>query len=466
MRSIALPFVLSAVPLALAVACGGAAFDTASPPGGATGGSAGSPGGDGGSAGSAGSATGGRAGGGGPIGSGGSGGVISVDAGPPPRDAMPPSDVTQPPPDGSGCAALPTGAKDVYIDQRFTGTVSTGAAPCPFKTILEGLRAATTHPTVQIVHVAGTAAGLVYHEADSLAVGANVTLLGEGPLRTGILVQASSGGGAAVSLEAGAVLDGFSVTAPVGDAVLLANALPAPRVRNAMVSNAKATGIVALGPAEIGPNVTAATNGGNGIWAKGPGTLHIAYDPAQGTSSFDKNVLNGINLDGAALLAFDGGTANGNQGMGVRLAGSGAGTAGLAHVINGLTASYNANIGIMVSAGQSVKIRSSSLLGNAVYGLYYAYGSAGNLDIGLATDPGGNTFATVSVTTRNKLAGIYLCKPRGQGTQPAIADMWSVCPPSQVAFPGCDTIPPYYADVVYAPPNGDPLYDSACTAAP
>jgi hypothetical protein len=463
MRTSASCFLLAIALAPFAVHCGGAAFDSASPAGGSNE-TGGSPGGTGGSA------TGGWAGGtgghnsGGTTGSGGGGaGIIVVDSGP--ADVyVPPPDVTPPPLDGSGCAALPNTATDVYVDQRYTGAMMTGAATCPYRTITDGLHAAGALVGTRTVHVAGATTGLVYREADALMVNTNVVLLGAGPAQTTILVPASTSGSSyAVAVEGGAVLDGFTISTPTGDGVLMASAMPAPIARNVSASFAKGNGIVVLGTAEIGPMVMANNNGANGVYAKASGLVHIAWDPAKGPNAFDNNGTNGVSLEGTAWLAFDGGSVSGNTGMGVRLAGSVSPT----HVITSLTAKANKGAGVMVSAGQSLQIRGSVLAANTTYGLYYAYASsAGVLDLGPNNQKGGNTFGG-GWASRNTLAGIYLCKSRGQGTQAANGNFWSACPPTQIMLAGCDTLPGGYADVAYAPAvGGDPVYDSTCSVGP
>ena len=381
-------------------------------------------------------------------------------------DAPPPPDTT-PPPDGAACAPLASGATDVYVDKRYTGGGSTGTAACPFLTIQAGITAAGALTGTRTVHVAGDAAGLIYSEVGSVLVNHNIILQGDGPLKTTISATGTCGGGmCAVVVEGGGTLDGFTVISPGGDGILTAVASPAPVVKNVSANGSKGNGIVALGSVELGPNIIANKNGGQGVAANGGGLVHVNAAGAGGSNAFDSNGANGINVEAGATLKFEGGLASGNGFNGIRLAGLSPASV-VSHSIAGLTATGNKNTGVSAFNGQTVKIRRSSMVTNGNLGLFYAYSGTSTLDIGVTTDKGGNTFGGATVATRNGKAGIYLCKSRGLGTQPAESDSFSVCPPTQTSLPGCDTAPSSYTDVAYVPAIvGDPVVATTCTVGP
>jgi hypothetical protein len=219
-------------------------------------------------------------------------------------------------------------------------------------------------------------------------------------------------------------------------------------------------GIVALGAIELGPNIVASKNGGQGLSSTGTtGVVHVVA----GANAFDNNGANGIDIEGATLN-FEGGNAESNGFNGIRFGAAGA--PGSTHTVTGLVAK-GSNTGISSFGGQNLKIRSSTLLTNKIYGLLYNYAAGYTLDLGLAGDAGGNTFGGATIATRNVKAGIYLCKSRGAGTQPAEGDIFAACPPAQASFATCDVAPAAYTDVAYSPVvAGDPVVAAACTVGP
>jgi hypothetical protein len=347
------------------------------------------------------------------------------------------------------CGPLPAGAKDVYVDGRFTGTPQTGVAACPLSTILKGVAAATLLGGAVTVHVAGATPALVYAETGPVTVGASVTLKGDGPARTTISASgACATTTCAVLVSGGGALDGFTVVSTGGDGIVTAAMAPAPVVKNVAANGSKGNGIVALGAAELGPGVAASNNGAGGLQSPlaASGRLHVI-----GTSNaFDGNGGNGVNVDGAATLSFEGGTASGNF-QGIRLAGATAASGG-GHTITSLVASNNKGPGGVVAyGGQTIKMRSSSLVGNANVGLLYNYVNGSTLDLGAgAADPGNNTFGSATAASRNGKVGLRLCGAGAAGTQPAYADLWSSCPPTQTLV-ACDTVVSTYTDIAYAP---------------
>jgi hypothetical protein len=390
-----------------------------------------------------------------------SGGDTTVDTSPPPD--------TTPPPDGTPCAPLGPGVSDVFVDKRYLGTAPTGTATCPFTTILAGLGAiATLGATgIRTLHVAGATPALVYNESDKVLVNHKVVLVGDGPTKTTISATGAcnGGGNCAVEVNLDGVLDGFTVTSPGGDGIVANAGSPAAVIKNVSAIGSKLSGIVTLGAAELGPNIVASGNFAQGLASKGVGgLLHVNG----GTNAFDGNAFNGITVDGSATLKFEGGTASGNGYNGIRLAGT-ITAPPTAHAITNLVAKLNKNTGISAFNGQTLTIRSSTLLTNSNVGLWYGYAGTGTLDLGITTDAGGNTFGGSAIAARNGKAGIFLCKSRGSLTQPAHADLFANCPPTQTqtSLTTCDPLPTTYFDVAYmAATSGDPVNATSCTLGP
>jgi hypothetical protein len=140
------------------------------------------------------------------------------------------------------CSPLTAGAKDVFVDQRFTGSMPTGTHACPFTTILAGLKAAASLNGTITVHVAGSTPALVYMESTSVAVASNIVLQGDGPNHTTISASGMCGNVSllcAVTIAGGGTVDGFTVTSPGGDGIVAAAASTAPVISNV---DPKATG--------------------------------------------------------------------------------------------------------------------------------------------------------------------------------------------------------------------------------
>ncbi len=348
---------------------------------------------------------------------------------------------------GAPCAPLPAGTRDVYVDQRFTGTPAYGTASCPLPTIAQGTAAAARFAGTVTVHVAGTTPALVYAETAPVTVGSNVVLLGAGSAETAIHASGTCGTGTcAVMVSAGGVLDGFTVLNSGGDGILaLAGASP-PMIRNTSTNGNKGLGITALGAVELGPSFSANSNGTGGLESpvNGGGRLHVLG----AGNAFDDNVGNGINVDGPAFLVFEGGTASGNE-QGIRLAGT-PGAGGSPHVITSLTAKGNTGPGGLVAYnGQTITMRSSTLLGNTSVGLLYTYVNGSTLDIGSSAS-GGNIFGGATASTHNGMAGVRLCGAPAMVS--ASGDSWGSCPPTETLLAcGTVTLPATYSDILYAP---------------
>ncbi len=362
-------------------------------------------------------------------------------------DSSPPdsasSDAPSPPADAGPCAPLTSASTDIYVDPRFTGSPRTGAEACPLPTILAGITAATTLGGARTVHVAGAIPALVYDESTSITVGSGITLVGGGALQTTIVAAGpcTSSGTCAVLVEPGGILDGAAVVSHAGDGIWTTAGSPQPIVRNAAADGSTGNGIVALGSVQLGPNISASNNGKAGVEspAMSTGTVHVVV----GLNTFDKNGGNGLDFSGGAGLLFEGGSAS-NEGQGIRLAS----TPPTSHSISSLTAKNDTGPGaVVVYGGQTLKLRSSTLLSNTNTGLLYDYVNGSALDLGTASDPGKNVFGGATAKNRNGTAGITLCSV--PSTVSASADSWSTCPPSQTAIVCGQTLVSTYTDVAY-----------------
>jgi hypothetical protein len=361
-----------------------------------------------------------------------------------PTDASTP-DSPAPPAEAGACSPLTSASTDIYVDSRFTGTPATGAQSCPLHTIQLGLAAAKTLGGPRTVHVAGFTPALVYDETGPLTVGPGITLQGAGVLTTTISASGScmtgnATGTCAVIVQGGGIVDGFTIVSPGGDGLwtLPPGSSPTPLIRNIAASGSKNDGIVAYGSVDLGPNIGASQNGNAGVEspAGSTGVVHVLA----GVNGFNANKGNGIDLSGAASLTFEGGTASGDF-QGVRLASN----PPASHSITGLTAKSNTGTGVVVYGGQTLKVRSSTFVGNAGSGLYYAYVGTSTLDLGTSGASGGNVFG--GATGRNTTAGLTLCN--APASQLADGDSWVSCQPTQTAIV-CGTITTgSYTDVAY-----------------
>jgi len=365
--------------------------------------------------------------------------------------------------DAAVCRPLGAGDTDVYVDQSFTGSPRTGAAACPLQTIDAGIVMAATLTGKITIHVAGSAAGITYNEASVVAVGSNMILQGDGPAKTTISASGACDEGSlgsktcAVTVAGGGVVNGFTVASATGDGIVTAGANQSPVVKNTAVKQCMGNGIVALGGVELGPNIVASNNVGAGVEspANAVGVVHVA----NGMNAFDTNMWNGLNFDGGATLNFEGGTASGDF-QGIRLAGAASG----GHTITGLTAKNNKGPGGVVAyGGQTIKMRSSTLLANTGAGLLYDFVNGSTLDLGTGADPGGNTFGGATAANLDAV-GIELCA--APATLNAQGNRWSVCPATQAVIV-CGNAIASYADVAYHPAAAASVIDtSGCTVGP
>jgi len=363
------------------------------------------------------------------------------------------------------CGPLGAGATDVYVDQTYMGSMHTGVQACPFATITQGLTAAASLTGTRTVHVAGSTPALVYNEASSLHVTANIILSGDGPTKT--TIQASGACGSttcAVAVGGGGVLEGFTVTCSGGDGIATSDGMPPAAVHEVVASGSMGNGLVAAADVELGPNFSANLNGAAGVESPmgAGGTVHVIGT----TNTFDDNKGNGIDVSGTATLIFEGGSASRNA-QGIRLGGATASAAG--HTITSLTATKNTGPGGFVAySGQTLKVRSSTFTGNTGVGLYYEYAGTSTLDIGTTNDAGNNTFAGATTTNNNGVAGLRLCGVTATSMPAAAGDAWSACLPAQT-FADCGNAKPAtYSDIDYAPAlaSGMPVAVSGCTVGP
>ncbi len=393
-------------------------------------------------------------------------------------------------PTDTGCTLVGVDAVDVYVNKNSTAP-SMGTASCPFKTIRE---ASTMGPpsTTRTIHVAGGTPTVEYAENGLVDLGSNVTLLGDGASRVKIYCNSSctTGGGSSwigsVNLQGGATLDGVTVVSGTlaAHAISSAGVLvgTAPKIKNTIARDAKNHGIYSQGNLDIGPNVQATLNVGNGVMGTGgSGSGTAALVRVSGTgNSFDGNGNCGLQIVGFSRLDFGGGTASNNGANGIAFGSY----ATAAHVVTELTAKNNGVNGILASGGSaSLRLRNSVLLANKSFGLRFTFNYAtdayvppiNSLDIGTSGgSPGNNTFGVGSPTSdRNVKGSMCLDQSPGTGTVAAHTDKFATCAPLQVSATGCDSLPTTgtgYVDIYYVikPVKGgpDPVSVSSCSVGP
>lgn len=333
----------------------------------------------------------------------------------------------------AGCGALAATATDVYVDKASTRE-SVGTAACPFKTIKEATDLAAV--AGRTIHVKGgtSAAPAIYAEG-GLVVKDGVKLVGDGATSTKISGAGSCADATcAVQVSAGATLDGFAI-ASSGNGVVTADGSAKATVRNVLVSEST-DGIVVLGDAELGINVQANKNRGNGLHVKGSKTATVKFS-AGASNDFNENDGNGVLVAGTARLVLEGANAMQNKGSGVVLNGTTDLTEADRHSVTGLTAKNNGKsaAGTVVSAGSSglvvnstssLILRNSVIVGNAHHGTVISYGTNA-IDLGQTGSAGGNTFSTTATVTRNLHAALCLEDTGATGSQPAEGNKWAAC---------------------------------------
>ena len=344
------------------------------------------------------------------------------------------------PSDGS-CHPLTAADTDIYVDSRFAGMPQTGALACPLHTILEGITAANALGAPRTVHVAGSTPALVYAESSAVTVGAGITLLGAGALQTTLSASGTCmTGTCAVLVKAGGIVDGLTVVSPNGDGIWTASGNTAPSCATSRPAAPRATASWSWATSSSDQHLRQQQRrlrrrialGGRGHVAHRGRREHVQLRPRQRRG-----------FSGSAALDFEGGTANGN-GQGIRIAGN----PPASHSTTGLTAKGNTGPGaVVVYGGQTLKLRSSVLVGNTNTGMIYDYVNGSTLDLGTIADSGGNTFGGMSAADRNGTSGVMLCG--APLAQLAVGDSWASCPPSQVAVMCGGSASSTYADVLY-----------------
>jgi hypothetical protein len=417
-----------------------------------------------------------------------------VDTGAPTESGMPDSsmpDTSVPPPDtgtvletgvvevgppidtgAPTCVPVGPGSSSLYVDAAALPG-GTGSFGCPVKTIRQALGVGKNMGVLRTVHVA---AGN-YAESDVVSIGSEITVVSEGGSST--ITGGSSSNCSGISdkcvarLEGSATLDGFVVDASgVAVGVAAGSGGTPAKIANSTIKNAAKTGLVTFNSVDV-TNVHVDDNGDSNVWVRN-GTFHVL----PGTNSFDRSKGVGGSASGSfvpaagilvfngATLNFEGGTANGNQ-AGIQFDwGSSSSTK---QSISGLTAMNNRAWGLMLPQGQkAVILRKSTLVKNSTGGAYLGYdsSSSNNFDLGTLADPGGNTIG--GAVDKNTKVGIFIC--HAPAAVSAEGSKFTVCPPSQVSVPGCDTMPASYADVGYATTisvgSGGPVVDTTCTVGP
>ena len=354
-----------------------------------------------------------------------------------------------------GCPTLSSGATDVYVA---SGGKGTGTATCPFGSIQAALAVPWTSGTgaIRTIHVAGGTPTVHYSESGALVIKQDIILKGDGPTKTRVLASGDCGSTTlqcAIWLFPGGRVEGFSISpASPGtsnqNGVLLAaggSAGKMPTLVDSEIVGANSNGVIAQGPGVLGPGVRTLSNKSNGVaaYSSSPGTLRIASD-ATNPNAFEGNSFTGVSVGGALNLIFDGGGAASNGSQGVYLWSSGG-----AHRVTGLVAKDNKGPGLLVGAGNSLVVRSSTFTGNTI-GLSYTHGAGTEtLDLGTGTAPGANQFGGISSTSRNTKAGVFVCESDSPTTQPAEGNYWSSCAPVQTLLTVCDVGSTPYADIMF-----------------
>lgn len=389
-----------------------------------------------------------------------------------PGDRVVPADVTHPPDGSAACDMLPSNAPDVYVDQRFKGASPNGTQTCPFQTIIDVIGVPIDPGVTRTIHVAGASPALVYDEPARVLVNSGITLLGDGPDKVTISASGQCAGlTCAVHVMSGGAIDGVTVTSPTGNGIVTGGVKPSyppAAVRQVVVRDSAANGIVALGAVDLGPAIVVSHNGGtvggHGVAADGPGQVYV-HAGGQGVNKFDNNSAHGINVGSGAWLVFEGGEATGNGNNGIHFDQKSA-PPPTVNSISGLVANGNSNYGIAVYFG-SLTLRYSILLGNTNGGLYFEYPNGAQLDLGTYSDPGMNTFGSAVAASRDGIAGIFICCTATNWVfVSAVGNLWSSCYPPILSMQACSMMPNSYSDIVTAPPSTVGLDTSNCTVAP
>lgn len=359
-------------------------------------------------------------------------------------DSTPSEDAVSPPGDAGGPAcSVESDPVTIWVDAASTIASPTGTTDCPFARIVDAVAfVKKLPPKPRTIRVRSGE----YAELEGIILEKGMTLLGNGPktvISGGGNCYGTSGYPCVVRVTGGAILDGVTIDAgPASKTGVIADDLiptSTPIVRNTTVTGASGdgtAGILIMGSAVLGPNIVVVKNRvGVNIWG------HQTVKVLAGANKFDENVSAGILHEGNGVLAFEGGSVSGN-GSGIKL---GPPATALAvppqHDIQNLVARDNAEAGIRVSTGNSLRLRKSTITGGK-FGVVALFGGNNRIDLGRPDEVGGNNFGGGG--TRPLLAAIC-----AQGTtavpMPAVGNRYPDCISKQVLANGasCETATSY-----------------------
>ncbi len=356
---------------------------------------------------------------------------------------------------GPTCAGVTPTSTAIYVDAA-AAAGGTGAVGCPVRTLAEAA-AIPLGPVDRVVYVhTGSYSETVpirvrpreIYRSDGSGI---VKVAGKGTLGCG----AATGDSCTFQMDAGSMLDGLTIEGGTVANGIVTTALPGtqPSIRATTVRNMTKDGIVVFASGlRVQADSHVDANAWSGVMVRAgrvdvSGT-NITFDNNKGGYYIGATFVqgSGIHVLAGTGLSVDGGvSASGNNAGVVFDAGGGGGT----QTLSQLNASGNRSAGVFVAKGWQVTLRKSILLKNTSFGLVVSFDSATSIDLGTPTAAGGNQFGSAS--GKNGKAGIFFCRSRKTGSHQADGDTWGNCPPTQVQVANCDTAPPTYADLAYAP---------------
>lgn len=360
--------------------------------------------------------------------------------------------------DGNGgnvndpCAGLPT--QNVIYVHGLEGDDAAGTGACekPFKTIKKAHSVAASLGTATTIHLAGALPPIVYsaqtngEDAEIQLTAPGLKLEGEGMDKTiisggDVCAPISTVSDCAILLRAPlSLIRNVHLTSTLG--VTLRALTPLIRLENVIISDGvKNSGLQAQNDFDAYlTNVRFEKNGSHGIIVSGMGTQNVTMTDC----TFVSNDGDGIRFEVDSTVISKNNTFLGNKGAGInllnktRLTSTGdtfelnangliLGSVGMAGdvVIDGAKIQKNLNHGIQVLNVTSFKLRNSVILGNAKYGIDTSLDDT-IVDLGRMGDPGGNTFQSSNINTKNVGTGVCFS---GLGTLSAYGNNWSICPP-------------------------------------
>lgn len=373
------------------------------------------------------------------------------------------------PSDGDPCGSLSGAATDVFVDAAATGP-SVGTAVCPFHHIAEATSLVFTGaPTdTRTIHVAAGS----YAETATPVVHARVQLSGAGYSTTTITGGAGCTG--AVSTEAcvvevdpGGEISGFTIKSSGGRG-LQTNALTSAaggvaHVKNVIVTGAMVprAGIFIRGATDLGPGVTATSNG-IGVHVVGDAPVRVLAPATGGVNVFESSAQAGFVVEGNATLTIEAGEFRHNGGDGLRLLG----TPAMPHTIGNAFVHGNSAAGLYLSGTASAVVRASRFQGNRI-GIRWVRTDGNSLDLGSDSAPGNNTIGANSGGGNNEVAGVCVESTNNMGKTNAQGNLWTDCPITSTKADSCDTVDGFH-DLVWTPSwvTIPPFLGGSCTKAP